>query len=293
MIRRWSAVVLIAALALAGCVSPPSGLDGDLTDDWGAMPPPGVSEVVGACHEKPVSVLESLTEDGKVDCGTEHATETLFAGYFSGEVAAAAQPPSSLLGDSAPAYDTCEERTDSLVGGDWRDFRIRPALVLPSMGAWAAGERWFRCDVEDLAAFDGVAEPGEGHLTSRLASLRLTCFQGVKNESGGVPLKAAKCEDAHNVEYTGSFSAGSRQDYPESDESFAPLHERCEASLSQYLGLSVGEFMTRYRGLTAPVADKSRWNAGERGVRCFLWLGSTTWTGSAKGTRTKLPGFTE
>ncbi|WP_233514011.1 septum formation family protein, partial [Micromonospora craterilacus] len=41
----------------------------------------------------------------------------------------------------------CDNRANGYVGDNWRAGRIRLAVAVPSGPGWAAGSRWYRCDL--------------------------------------------------------------------------------------------------------------------------------------------------
>ena len=77
---RWLLVVLVVTLALAGCGGLPPGVDGNLTNDWSAMPQPKIAvPVAGACYPEPYTTV--WTGDfHPVDCAQTHNTETAYVG---------------------------------------------------------------------------------------------------------------------------------------------------------------------------------------------------------------------
>src|SRR5439155_26367929 len=96
-VRRGSiAAVLVGAVALlaAGCGRPP-GVDGDLTNNWPAMPEAKIAvRADHACYR-----TYSATQDAfarirdPVECSGPHEVETVHVGIFTGEDAGRDTPP--------------------------------------------------------------------------------------------------------------------------------------------------------------------------------------------------------
>src|SRR3954447_3722983 len=103
--RRPLALIMTAlTLAVAGCSSAPPGTDGNVADDWPAMPPAGLAvPATGSCHyygtsrdfEYSLPGSFSFTEPADIaetrDCAPAdstassgvHDTETAYVGAFS------------------------------------------------------------------------------------------------------------------------------------------------------------------------------------------------------------------
>ncbi|NUT33694.1 MAG: septum formation family protein [Hamadaea sp.] len=288
-IRRGLAtgvVALATVVALGGCSL--LGTDGDLTDDWAAISAPKGFVPERACHGKSHFGPATVKEFAPVDCTTKHEAETLFVGEFSGSAASGSSVPKTDDDAVASAYDQCEEEVNKVLGYDWRDLRVDLRLVTPSSEAWKGGARWFACDVVELEDLEDAEEKSiQVGIQDRLKELPLGCFTAT--ESGGeLTMKEVDCSTSHNSEYVGSFTPAANVVYPNTEAQWDVLHEGCDKAAAEYLGVSASEFDKRYSEI-AWATSKKYWEAGNNGVRCFLWLGKAKMTGTAKGKGTAVP----
>ncbi|NUR69353.1 MAG: septum formation family protein [Hamadaea sp.] len=281
------ALILAGGLALSGC-SALTGTDGDLADDWAALPAPKSFVPDRGCHAKETDSSATATEFAVVDCTKSHETETLYVGEFSGSVASASTPPETDSKDAADAFDTCEEQVNKVLGYDWRDLRLALRLVTPSSAAWKGGAHWFACDVIELADLENAETKSRmSNIQDGLPTLPLGCFTAT--ESGGdLTMAEVECSASHNSEYVGSFEPAAGVAYPTTDAGWDVLHEKCDEIAAAYLGISGSQFDKSYSEI-AWATSKKYWSAGNNNVRCFLWLGKAKMTGSAKGKKTAVP----
>ena len=175
-------VLVVAALTVSACSSTPAStasagaVSNSSTSSVSVSPtasanvaPATARPVAGQCWNVTVSTLSGWTWDGSaaVDCSGPHNAETLFVGAIPKSAAAAYgtvpmayealvttacssdTPLSTLFGASVTAPGHWWTGKDPLPG-------VRSATPLnlaqtsyyfPSEQQWAAGERWFRCDV--------------------------------------------------------------------------------------------------------------------------------------------------
>ena len=91
--RLGITAVLGAVLLVAGC-GKPGGVDGDLTNGWGAMAPAtGFEPNEGACHNANFNPVGPRGTYEEVDCAAKHRTETVFVGTYESPAADADVPP--------------------------------------------------------------------------------------------------------------------------------------------------------------------------------------------------------
>jgi len=281
------ALVLAAGLGLSGC-SALTGTDGDLADDWSALPAAKGFVPERGCHAKETDSSATATEFAVVDCTTSHQTETLYVGEFSGTAASGTTPPETDSKDVADAFDTCEEQVNKVLGYDWRDLRLELKLVTPSSPAWKGGARWFACDVIEVADLENAETKARtANIQDALKTLPLGCFTATESGSD-LTMAEVACTTSHNSEYVGSFTPAASVAYPANDAGWDVLHEKCDEVAAAYMGVTGSQFDKSYSEI-AWATSKKYWSAGNNNVRCFLWLGKGKMTGSAKGKGTAVP----
>ena len=269
--RRWLAAALAVAM-LSGCAAGlPDGVDGDLTDGW-RLPPKAVQwrPLNGRCFDE---LTETTGPDtyAPFDCVQGHFAETYWIGDLDTGEAANAR---------AAAYLECSRRADDFAGGPWRAGRLTVQVVLPDRAGWAAGARWFRCDIGEVGD-DGDVVGRSGSLGNALADasdLRLGCFNPAVSGDSLRRMKAVDCARPHHAVFVGLWTApamaitaleGSRE-----------LARGCRSAIARYTAVP-DDGMVRYRtGWLGLPGTEAAWDAGDRTVQCFLWLSGETLTGS-------------
>ncbi|NLU77349.1 septum formation family protein [Micromonospora sp. HNM0581] len=282
--RSLATAIVLAAL-LAGC-GPPGGLDGDLVDDWAVLPPPGpFTPVAGICHEADFAEVVPLGAYAPVDCATPHRTETVYVGGFPAEQD---DPPSTGSSELRTAFVECDNRANVHVGDNWRVGRLRLAVAVPSEPGWAAGSRWYRCDLMEVNTVEAgarvVLRTGSLRDSLRTASpLRLGCQQTRADGSGVVQaLVPVACTERHNAEFAGVWPAPDRQ-YPTRSTQWAALYAGCRSVLARFAGVPDDDDLIFRADVVVRPPSAGRWRVGDRGVRCYLWLSDRRVTGTLKG----------
>ncbi|PZF91777.1 septum formation family protein [Micromonospora deserti] len=289
---RRATRVVVAAVAvgalLAGCADP-GGTDGDLVDDWAAPPPAGpFTPAAGVCQAADFTDVVTLAEYQPVDCAAPHRVETVHVGAFPAERVA---PPAAGSAELRGAFADCDTRATGYVGDDWRAGRLRLAVALPSGAGWAAGARWYRCDLSEVSTVEAAATvvTRTGSLRDALRApspLRLGCQQTRSGRGGGVQtLLPVDCGTRHDAEFVGVWQAPDRP-YPTRDADWAPLYAGCRSVLGRYVGVPDDADLRFRSGVVVRPPGAGRWRVGDRGVRCYLWLSDRTVTGSLKGAGT-------
>lgn len=144
----------VTAVLLVGCAGA-GGLDGDLTDDWAALPPAvPFTPAAGVCQAADFTDVVTLAGYQPVDCAGPHRVETVHVGAFPVERATA---PAGGSAELRGAFAECDTRATGYVGDDWRAGRLRLSVALPSGPGWAAGSRWYRCDLSELTTVEAAA----------------------------------------------------------------------------------------------------------------------------------------
>ncbi|MFK3985395.1 septum formation family protein [Micromonospora sp. NPDC050397] len=287
--RRWLTAIALggmATLALAGC-GLPAGVDGNLTDDWAAIGEPvAVTPVVGACHPRFVDV-GYLSSYQPVDCAEQHDAETLYVGTFGGADADRATPPPDGSPSWRAARAECDQKVSEAVGGDWRAGRMTMSLVPPSSYAWSGGARWFRCDVGEIDGLDNrdvVARTGslKGAMGGS-AALAYGCFSPKLDRAGDIDvMQPVSCTAKHNTEFAGIWTVPdvSYQSFLKDE---ARIERGCLSTIAVFAKVPNNADMKYRTGWIYYYPGEADWNAGNRGVQCFLWLDERQVTRSLKG----------
>jgi hypothetical protein len=269
--RRWLAALAVVTV-LSGC-SKPAGVDGDITDDW--RPIAEASPFVpaaGACLPSQYSEIGHYSTYHRVDCAEPHYTETAFVGRFTETVEPAAGSPAMRA-----AYAECDRQVKTYLGDDWRDARLWLGVTVPSKDAWSGGGRWYRCD---LAELDSVENAGgfrqrKGSLKGTLTGdspLRLGCYTVQVRRGGEIgTMTPVACTAPHRAEFVGVYSAPAGP-YPGEDQQKEAMLSGCRSELAEFSGVpDDGEVKFRSGIIWIPAAEE-QWQAGNRGIRCYLWM---------------------
>ncbi|MFB9238480.1 septum formation family protein [Plantactinospora siamensis] len=289
--RRWMAgvAVLLTGVLLAACGAP-AGLDGDLVDDWRPIGgPTAFVPPAGVCYPDDFAETAYLSSFHPVDCATSHRFETVYVGKFAGTVAAAAKPPAQGSADLRSAFTECDRQASAYVGDEWRSGRLWLGVATPSAPAWTSGARWFRCDLVEVAQIsDQEGEPATrtGSLKGALRAdspLRLGCFGVQLNAQGGVfAVKPTGCTAKHNGEYVGAWSSPAAS-FPSRDHDWLPFYAGCRTVVARYVGVPADNMLPFRTGVLTLPAPRPDWQAGNHGVRCYLWMKNRELTRSLKG----------
>jgi len=292
MTRRWSTTTVlagVAALTLTGC-APSAGVDGDLSDGWGAPPEP-VSFVpaAGACHpvEEEIGFLSTYDP---VDCAESHLMETVHVGEFTGPDTDGATPPPSGSPGMRAARADCEQHVNDLLGGPWRSGPMTVRVVPPSGQAWSGGVRWFRCD---LGQIRGLENPDllvrTGDLKDALgegSELAYHCFRPTFTGDDITEMAPSPCTEKHEAEFVGVWTA------PESSyTAFANdtdrQHRECRKVIAAFAKVPDDSDLVYRVGTIIYQPTEAEWADGSRGSRCFLWRDTPKLTSSIKGAGTR------
>ncbi|MFG3708393.1 septum formation family protein [Micromonospora sp. NPDC047670] len=273
-----------AAVLLVGCAGP-AGLDGDLADDWAALPAPGpFTPAAGVCQAADFTDVVTLAAYAPVDCAAPHRVETVHVGVFPAE---RATPPPGGSAELRGAFADCDARATAHVGDDWRAGRLRLAVALPSGPGWAAGSRWYRCDLTEVSTVEAAATvvTRSGSVRDALrgpSPLRLGCQQTRAGGGAVRTLFPVDCATRHDAEFVGVWRSPEGP-YPTRAADWVPLYAGCRSVLSRYVGVPDDADLRFRSGVVVRPPGAGRWRVGDRGVRCYLWLDHRTVTGSLKG----------
>lgn len=285
--RRVAGVVLVTAtlLATSACGGQlPPGADGDLTNQWAAMPAAESwrpDEGVCADSFRDVSYRSSYKP---LPCDQSHTYETVAVADFTGEAAARTTPPSASSPDLGAAWADCDKRIKDHLGGDWRTGALWFGVAVPSPAGWDGGARWYRCE---LTALDGqygdpVSRVGslKGEFAKPVSSLKFGCFQYGSN------LVPIACNKAHNAEFVGVWNAGTLA-FNSLSGAKTRIAKECRGVIARYVKVPNDSNISYRTGVVWNWPSKSDWEAGDHGVRCHLWLDKKKLTKSLKGAGTK------
>jgi hypothetical protein len=284
-VRRFSlAALLVLVGAVAGCGSLPYGIDGNLTDEW--QVPPAASTfrpAASGCFDK-LETAAPLAGYAPFDCAERHVAEA----YFVGDLPAATTDTTAARKAAAAE---CSKRADTFTGAEWRTGRMRLQPVLPGPQGWAAGARWFRCDLAEVDPGTDRVLSRDGSLSGALtgaAPLQLRCFNPEVKGGGVRDMTAAACDKDHHAEFTGLWRAPDvALDKLEGDPRMAA---GCRSTIADYTGVPDDENLQYRAGWLAFAPSRGEWESGIRSVQCFLWLSEEPMRGSYRDAGTgKLP----
>ena len=239
----------------------------------------------GTCHPAVDTVVYASTYQ-PVDCGTVHLAETVDVAAFEGEDAAQADKPAAGSPALRGAWHTCARKANDFVGGDWHAGRLVLTLVMPSQSAWSTGSRWYRCDLSETDSLDNTKPVGRtGTLRGALAAdspLAYTCFDPKMIKAELNYLEQVACTSTHHAEFAGIYTA------PESSwdafqKAGKATHRACMATIASFAKVPDDADLPFRAGSIFYPPSAEEWTAGDRGVRCFLWVGDRPLTRSVKG----------
>jgi hypothetical protein len=282
-----ASAVLLALVA--GCGNP-GGVDGNLTNGWGTMPPAtGFEPDADTCHSANFNTVGARSTYEEIDCKLQHRTETVYVGTYDSPAADADDPPADGSAGARSAYDICDDKTTTYVGGPWRNARLWIGVTRPTPEAWSGGARWFRCEVLELSSVEdggGVVQRTgslQGALADGTSDLMLACYAIQLGSSGSIQtMPGVACSAKHNGEYVGVWYAGN-VGYPAKDADWTKFHEGCRKLVATYVGVPDDADLQFRTGVISLPGGEDVWALGDHGVRCYLWLDGAALTGSLKG----------
>jgi hypothetical protein len=294
--RRWpvAAALSLLTLVLAGGCGYPPGVDGDLTNGWGAIGvPTGFTPVAETCHLANFSTSGARATYEEVDCELKHRTETVYVGTYPSPAAEAADPPAQDSAGARAAYATCDAKTTAYVGGPWRTARLWIGVTQPTRAAWTGGARWFRCEVlvsssvEDDGGLVQRVGTLAGELKDPVSPLLLTCYRVLLDKDGKIgTMPSSPCAAEHNAEFVGVWDAA-KAGYPETTKQWDKFHDGCRGLIAKYVGVPDDADLQFRAGVISLPGGDDVWELGDRGVRCYLWLDAATLEATLKGKGSK------
>lgn len=278
--RAGAALLAATGLVLSGCAGRPAGVDGDLVNNWSAMPEAKVAvPAEHACYHVQVDSGDGDTLPSPVGCELVHSLETIHVGTFTGDDTTRDSPPPAGGPGQRAAYRECADAAKSFLGDDWRTGRVELLVVLPNTVHWGAGARWYRCDLveyRDLNDYEAVERGGsmQGGLRPD-QPLRLGCFTVTSKNDAVDTMTAVACTAKHNAEFAGVFDAPEGP-YPSDEKQRRAVEGAgCRATIATFAGIPNDRTLPYRTGYISSAYSRSEWEQGNRGVRCYIWPGQT------------------
>jgi hypothetical protein len=254
----------------------PSGNGSSSPLDGSAAPATAWRPETGGCHDVH-SLHVGRAGYSAADCAKSHTYQTVYVGEVDRAVAGASTSPEQGSPQYLDVWRDCDKRLAMFFGGPWRDFRLKLRVSFPAVSAWDAGARWYSCEtaVYDHYSWESTSTTGslEGG-AGRLAELRLGCYQ--TPASSAVPVTPKACTEPHNLEYVGTKELFVPWSSIETGDSQV-LFDLCGQLVDTFVGEPVGSWVAAWHPF------ESDWKAGDRGIRCFLWLRGAQVSKSLKG----------
>ncbi len=285
--RRWLHVLALAGAAtavLAGCAQVHRA-DGDLIDDWAALPVPQLFvPATEACLPRLSTVVAAATYE-TVNCAGSHLAETVHVGRFSGPAAQGVRPePGSPALRTARAE--CDQRAREMIGGDWRAARLTLNIALPTVTAWTSGARWFRCDLAETDSIDNTRPVNRvGSLRGALVGdnpLVHRCFDPKLIGQNLNYMAPVLCTEPHRAEFVGVYEERDMS-WAEFTKGAPATHRRCMTLIAAFAEVPDNAELPYRAGSIFYPPSQREWEEGDRGVRCFLWSDDRKLNRSVRG----------
>lgn len=256
-VRRVVVPLALAALTLTGCFGH-SG-SADPAADSSAAPD------VGACRMLALSdVAQPSNATQPVPCTQAHTAQTYAVGSLPQQFAQASYDDTDV---AAYAFRTCTKRFIHFTGAD-ESLAMRTILswawFRPSTAAWAAGARWYRCDVigggDQTSHYVDLPTKTKGLLLGRPSDAWMVCAQGA-TVSGSVKLPCTQKHDWRAV--TTIVLGGNADPYPGDQLVQVRTRAFCSKSVGAWLDYPV-DYDFGYSWF-----HQSEWDAGNRRSVCW------------------------
>ncbi len=251
----------LLALSLVACgepSAPGAELDPDSVDSVEAP-------VLGACRLLTLqSIAQASDATATVPCSKEHTAQTYAVGDLPDELATAAYDSSEV---GAFAFETCTTQLEKFLGGD-ESIAMRSIITWawfrPSVKAWDAGARWYRCDAvgggEQSATLATLPESARGLLMGRPDDKWLACVEGPSVDAG----PKISCNQPHDWRAVTTIKLGEPPDaYPGDRVVEVTTRDFCSDSVGAWLNYPV-DFDYGYTWF-----HQAEWDAGNRRSICW------------------------
>jgi hypothetical protein len=281
--RRWAATLTcaFALLTASACTGAPKGIDGDLTDDWRALPAATqFRPAAGVCHDH-LADQGSLDDYAPLPCTRAHVAETAAVVQLPGAAGPKLRP--ERAGD---AFQQCSEQADAFLGADWRTGWLILQPVLPSATAWKGGARWDRCDLAEVSPVDGRVINRTTSLKAALrpgSPLRMACANPTIKGEQVTEMHPVPCSGAHTSEFAGLFTTTAKTS---DDVPIDKVEKGCDRAIARFAHVPDDGSITARVGWLGFPPDDASWKAGDQSIRCFLWLNGEKMRGSYRNAGT-------
>jgi hypothetical protein len=277
-------VILALALiaTLGGCATTTAG-DGDLVDDWAALPSAAPKvPASGVCYSASdvyASRIGGLYTD-PIACTTSHAVEAFHVGDLPADVTL---PPQPGKPEFWRTFEECERRAKDFLGDEWYNGRLYLRVTVPLTRQWEGGARWYRCElIETKTMYSDTVAKRESSLASGLrdaapVAQRCADIVGEKAAKDWDDLTPVDCAQPHDTEYVGSFRVPGTT--MPADDRWESIFEGCWDVVARFTGGTRSGVRLGYLSWTV---SEDGWNRGDRWVRCYAW-GEKKMVGSVKG----------
>lgn len=161
-------------------------------------------------------------------------------------------------------------------------------VSMPWPGNWTGGARWFRCELsaERADILRREAMPMEKGLKGELSGASPLRLGRIDIPKENVPWKPVDCGVRHNGEYVGVYPlVGSFEEIQSQRDD--PNHTKCRSLIAAYAGVPDDRNIYYRTGTYLQPPHDNDFDAGDRLVRCYMWLGDEPRVGSIKGVGTK------
>jgi len=259
---------LCALLALTACTTGDgeASAEGEpQTSSRTAAPAPEA----GACRVlQPSDIAKKSDDTPPVACARKHTAETYLVSAFGGKLAASAYDDPAL---NAHAYQACTKGFRKFTGAD-ESLALRSVLswawFRPSEPDWAAGARWFRCDVvggtDRSASLVALPRTAKGVLLGIPGDRWIACVDGPTVAGPAyVP-----CTQPHTWRAATTIVVGQPQDrYPGDRLVEVQTRDYCSDSVGAWMNYPI-DYKYAYTWF-----HRAEWDAGNR--RSICWAGTT------------------
>lgn len=275
---RLAGGMLVGAFAVAlAAACAPGGGDGDLTDEWPAMPTAVVPRPApGACHSATGTNAFELvvTELSQAKCDEAHATETVHVGDFGGADAGGQAPPAGDSAGTRAAFTACDAAAKDYLGDDWRAGRLRLFVFAPTAKQWAGGARFYRCELIELSQESGKLVARTGSLRSALSGTRplaVSCMNDSGKDDKSIDeIAFVECAAAHTGEFVGVHTVTpAGRAYPGTAQRDRMVLDGCKRLGATYLGISLSQWPQGLSWFFWGPAETG-WKGGNQGYRCYV-----------------------